>query len=287
MPTIENFATVSFTSGGVAATRTSNLAEVELDSSLNFTKTTLGDSYTANTPITNILSVTNNGTAPVTNIVITDNLGTFPFGTTQLTPLTYVAPARLLIDGQDATAQLTVNTATDGEVTFTIPTLAPGATANIVYNTLTNQYAPLELDDTINTTATLTSDSECSNGTADDSITALAAADIDVVKTMSPNPVVCGDPLTYTIRVYNYGNTPAENVRLTDAFNPAPDTITVSRGGVLLSDADYTYTAGTLTVPPTAAAGDTVPAATFTRDTVSGAVTVVPGVVEYVITGTV
>ncbi len=287
MPTIENFATVSFTSGGVASTRTSNLAEVELDSSLSFTKTTLGNSYTANTPITNILSVTNSAAAPVTNIVITDDLGTFTFDTGELTPLTYTEPARLLINGQDATAQLGVDTGTAGSVQFTIPTLASGATANIVYNTLPNQYAPLAADAVINTSATLTSDSDCADGSATADIAVANAADVDVVKTMSPNPVVCGDTLTYTIRIYNYGNTPAENVRLTDTFTPAPENITVSRNGIALIATEYSYTGGTLTVPTADAAGDTVPAATFTRDAVSGAINVVPGVVEYVITGTI
>ena len=41
MATIENFATVSYTSGGVAATRTSNIAQIELESSLLFSKLSL------------------------------------------------------------------------------------------------------------------------------------------------------------------------------------------------------------------------------------------------------
>ncbi len=287
MPTIENFATVNYTSSGVAATRTSNLAEIELTSSLSFTKTTLGDTYTANTPVTNILSVTNTAASPVTNIVITDDLGTFTFGTGELTPLTYVEPARLLINGQDATAQLVVNTDNTSSVVFTIPSLASGATANIVYNTLPNQYAPLGAADSITTTATLTSDSDCADGSTTAVITPATAADIDVVKTMSPNPVVCGDTVTYTIRIYNYGNTPAENVRLTDTFTPAPENITVSRNGLALLDTEYSYVDGTLTVPIATADGDTVPAATSTRDATTGVVTVVPGVVEYVITGTI
>ncbi len=287
MPTIENFATVNYTSGGVAATRTSNLAEIELNSSLNFTKTILGNSYSANTPITNILSVTNSSTAAATNIVITDDLGTFTFGATELTPLTYIAPARLLINGQDATAQLVVNTDTAGSVTFTIPTLASGATANIVYNTLPNEFAPLDTTAAINDTATLTSDSGCADGTAVANIAVAGAADISVVKSMSPNPAVCGDTITYTIRILNFGNTPAEDVRLTDTFTPAPENITVSRNGVALATTDYTYVDGTLTVPAATETADTVPAATFTRDAVSGVVTVVPGVVEYVITGTI
>ncbi len=287
MPTIENFATVNYTSGGVAATRTSNLAEIELNSSLNFTKTTLGNSYSASTPITNILSVTNSSSSPVTNIVITDNLGTFAFDATELTPLTYVEPARLLINGQDATAQLSVDTATAGSLQFTVPTLAAGATANIVYNTLPNQYAPLAAAAVINTSATLTSDSDCADGTALADIAVNEAANIDVVKTMSPNPVVCGDTVTYTIRIYNYGNTPADDVRLTDTFTPAPENITVSRNGIGLLTTEYSYVDGTLTVPTATADGDTVPAATFTRDPVTGVVNVVPGLVEYVITGTI
>ena len=287
MATIENFATVSYTSGGVAATKTSNLAEIELDSSLSFSKTTLGTSYTAGSPVTYILSVTNGATAAVTDIVITDDLGTFTPDTTELTPLSFVEPALLLVNGQDATAQLTVDGSSPSTLAFTIPTLAPGATANIVYNALPNAFAPLETGATITNTATLTSSSDCADGSATATITVTEAADIEVVKTMSPNPVICGDTVTYTIRIYNYGNTPAEDVRLSDTFVPAPENITVSRNGVLLVATDYNYVDGTLTVPAEGTDGDTVPAATFTRDAVTGEVSVTPGVVEYVITGTI
>lgn len=287
MATIENFATVSYTSGGVAATKTSNLAEIELDSSLNFSKTTLGSTYTASTPITYILSITNSAATAVSNIVITDNLGTYTPDTTEYTPLTFVAPALLLVNGQDTTNQLTVNTATQGSLIFTLPTLAAGATANIVYKATPNELAPLTAGSSISNTAVLTSDSECADGTANATVTVLEAADLDVVKTMSPNPVVCGDTVTYTIRLYNYGNIAAENVRLSDTFTPAPEEISVSRNGVLMSATDYTYINGTLTAPSAEATGDTVSAATFTRDADTGAVNVTPGTVEYVITGTI
>jgi uncharacterized repeat protein (TIGR01451 family) len=104
---------------------------------------------------------------------------------------------------------------------------------------------------------------------------------------MSPNPVICGDTVTYTIRIYNYGNIAAENVVLTDTFNPAPENITVSRDGVLLIGTDYTYVNGTLTVPSTAQSPVTVPAATFIRDVTTGIVNVTPGMIEYTITGTI
>ena len=287
MPTIENFATVTYTSDGVATTRVSNLAEIELNSSLSFSKVTLGDTFTATSSVTYVLSVTNGSASTVNNLVVTDNLGTFVLGTTEITPMAFEAPALLLINGQDASAQLTTDTSVAGSVTFIFPTLAPGATANIIYNALPNGFAPLASGSTFTNTATLTSDSACADGNATATVTVADAADIEVVKTMSPNPAICGDTVTYTIRIYNYGNIPAENVQLTDTFTPAPENISVFRNGVLLTGTTYTYIDGPLTVPPTGVDGDTVPAATFTRASVTGAVTVSPGVVEYVITGTI
>lgn len=287
MATIENFATVSYTSGGVSETKVSNLAEIGLESAISFTKTTLGESYGEDEVVTYILSMTNTSTSPITNVSVTDDLGTFLFGTLELTPLTYASPALLLIDGQDVSTQLTVDAATAGSLVFSFPTLPAGATANIVYRAAVNEYAPLEVDASITNTATLTSDSDCADGTATASIGALSAANVSVFKQMSPNPVICGDTVTYTIRIYNYGNIAAENVVLTDTFSPAPDSITVTRDGVLLAAADYTYENGTLTVPSSAEAPVTVPAATFTRETSTGIVTVTPGMVEYIITGTI
>ena len=287
MPTIENFATVSYTSGGVAATKNSNLAEIELDSSIGFSKTTLGTTYSAGTPITYVLSITNNSTTTVSGITLTDNLGTFTENGAELTPLTFSEPALLLINGQDASATLTTDTSTPGTLVFSFPSLAPGETANIVYNAVPNSFAPLDENATINNTATLESNSDCAGGEASATVTVNAAADIEVVKSMSPNPVVCGDTITYTVRIYNYGNLDAENVVLTDTFNPAPTNITVSRNGVLLGADDYTYVNGTLTVPVAATQGDTVDAATFVRNPETGEVTVIPGLVEYVITGTI
>ena len=285
MATIENFATVSYTSGGVTETKVSNLAEIGLESAISFTKTTLGETYGEDEVVTYILSMTNTSTSAITNVSITDDLGTFVFGTLELTPLTYAPPALLLIDGQDVSAQLTVDTATAGSLVFSFPTLPAGATANIVYRAAVNEYAPLDVEAGITNTATLTSDSDCADGTASATITAVSAANVSVFKQMSPNPVICGDTVTYTIRIYNYGNIAAENVVLTDTFNPAPTNITVSRDGTLLPANEYSYVDGTLTVPAGTTTAVSVPAATFTRDAATGIVSVTPGMVEYVITG--
>ena len=287
MATIENFATVSYTSGGVSETKVSNLAEIGLESAISFTKTTLGETYGEDEVVTYILSMTNTSTSAITNVSITDDLGTFVFGTLELTPLTYAPPALLLIDGQDVSAQLTVDTATAGSLVFSFPTLPAGATANIVYRAAVNEYAPLDVEAGITNTATLTSDSDCADGTASATITAVSSANVSVFKQMSPNPVICGDTVTYTIRIYNYGNIAAENVVLTDTFNPAPTNITVSRDGTLLPANEYSYVDGTLTVPAGTTTAVSVPAATFVRDATTGIVTVTPGMVEYTITGTI
>ncbi|MBR2613157.1 MAG: DUF11 domain-containing protein [Clostridia bacterium] len=285
MATIENFATVSYTSGGVLETKVSNLAEIGLESAVNFSKATLGDTYSEDSVITYILSITNTSASAIANVSITDDLGSFVFGTMELTPLAYTAPALLLIDGQDVSAQLTVDDTTAGSLVFSFPSLPAGATANIVYRATVNEYAPLDLDSAIVNTATLTSDSDCADGSASATVTAASAANVSVFKQMAPNPVVCGDVVTYTIRIYNYGNIPAEDVVLTDTFNPAPDTITVSKDGVLLGGSEYSYVGGTLTTPVGTGTPVSVPAATFTRDAATGIVSVTPGMVEYVITG--
>lgn len=287
MPSIENFATVSYTSGGVTETKVSNVAEISVESAIGFTKTSLGNSYGDNSTLTYILTVTNSSTGAIAESTVTDNLGTYVYGTLELTPLDYISPAVLLINGQDVSAQLGVNTETQGSLIFTLPTIPAGATANIIYKAQVNDFAPLAIDSSIVNVSTFESSSECADTTASATVSVANAANISIIKQMCPNPVICGDTLTYSIKIYNYGNTAAENVVLTDDFNPAPSNITVSRDGTLLLGSDYTYADGTLTVPSSTAASITVPAASFTQDATTGVISITPSVVEYTITGTV
>lgn len=285
MATIENFATIRYTSGGVTETTVSNLAQVSVVSAVSLTKLSLSSVYENDSLLTYILTVQNTSDAALTGVTLEDNLGTFPYGSMELTPLSYGGDAVLLINGKDETASLNVDTSVTSAVTFSLPALPSGSTANVVYTARINEFAPLGVNESVTNTATLSADSGCAAGTAAVTLNAEENAKISVFKQMSPNPVVCGNTLTYSIQVYNYGNTAAENVQLTDSFDPAPTGITVSRNGSLLTAAEYTYENGVLTI--TGAGGDTVPAATFTRDTESGMVSVSPGTVEYVITGTI
>lgn len=287
MPTIENFATVSYISGGISETKVSNVAEISVESAVGFTKTSLGNLYTNNSVLTYILTITNSSGSVISGSTITDNLGTYIFGSTELTPLEYVAPAALLINGQDVSSQLTVDSSVAGNLIFTIPAIPAGATANIIYKAQTNEYAPLATNSTITNVSTFESNSECADTSASATLSVANAASISIIKQMCPNPVVCGDTITYTIKIYNYGNTAAENVVLTDQFNPAPSNITVSRDGVILLGTDYEYVNGILTIPSASGTPITIPPATFTQDPVTGIISVTPSVIEYTITGTI
>ena len=287
MPSIENFATVSYTSGGVTETKVSNIAEIAIESAVGFTKTSVGNTYRENSILTYILTVTNSSGSDITGSTITDNLGTYTFGVSELTPLDFIEPAVLLINGQDVSAQLIVDNTTTGSLVFTLPTIPAGTTANIIYKAQTNDFAPLATDSTIVNTSTFESNSECADTTASTTVSVANTANISIIKQMCPNPVVCGDTITYTIRIYNYGNTAAENVVLTDDFNPAPANITVSRNGILLLGSDYSYVNGTLTVPAEGGTPITIPPATFTQDPTTGIISITPSVVEYTITGTI
>ena len=63
---------------------------------------------------------------------------------------------------------------------------------------------------------------------------------------------------------------------------------TVTVNGTAVSAENYTYTGGTLTLPAAGSSYEiTVPAATFTTDTTTGAVTASPGVTVVEVTGTI
>lgn len=104
---------------------------------------------------------------------------------------------------------------------------------------------------------------------------------------MSPDPVTDGGVLTCSFTLQNYGNIDATDVVLTDTFDPAPATITVTVDGDPVAPAEYDYTTGVITAPidtaPTLSI--TIPAATFTQDPATGAVTTDPGTVHITVAG--
>ncbi|MBY6878921.1 DUF11 domain-containing protein, partial [Clostridium botulinum] len=72
-------------------------------------------------------------------------------------------------------------------------------------------------------------------------------ADVEVIKTGSPNPVMSGETLTYTIDVSNLGPGDAQNVVLTDTIPPEITGAEFSTdGGVTFSPWPGSFNIGTL-----------------------------------------
>ena len=102
---------------------------------------------------------------------------------------------------------------------------------------------------------------------------------LTITKSVSPVPVTENGTLTYTFVIQNLGNTAATEetgVVITATFN----------GTAWTEGADYTY--DEITGMFASVAGKiTVPAATYTQDTTTGAWGINPGVSTLVISGTV
>ena len=97
---------------------------------------------------------------------------------------------------------------------------------------------------------------------------------LTITKSVSPVPVTENGTLTYTFLIQNLGNTAADaatGVVITDTFNPVLKNLTATFNGTAWTEgADYTY--DEITGMFASVAGKiTVPAATYTQDTTTGA----------------
>ncbi len=274
---ITNRASVSYNYGTETATAVSNLATTVLQGAVAIEKTSLAGTYTPGDTLTYIIGVTNSGETWIDSLEITDDLGAYEGEEGTVVPLDYAGGALLYINGVPQ-GEIT-GTVGDGGVTFTVPQIPAGGNALIVYNAVVNGEAPAAQGGTITNTASAVYSGETVS--ASSTVTAEESAQLSIVKTMSPNPVVTGGLLTYDFDITNTGNMAAENVVLTDAFAPAPSNVTVAVNGTEVAPENYTYVAGVLTFPAGGAYALTVPAASFTPGTPR-----TPGRVKITVTGT-
>ena len=265
---------------------TSNVTVGEIRSTLSITKTAVVESYAPGGTVTYAISLTNGGTA-LTGINVTDNLGAYALGALTLVPLDYVSGSvRYYVNGV-LTTPPTVNPGPP--LSFEALNIPAGANVLILYEAVTNSFAPREASSTITNTATVTSCTTGEGDTATETVTVLAEADLAITKSLCPATVICGEELTYTFVIQNSGNTAVvatDDMIITDTFTPAFTTIAVTfNGAPLVRDTDYTYNevTGEFATLPGAL---TVPAATFARAE-DGSVTVTPGVRVLTVAGTV
>lgn len=283
MATFFNQATLTYNNNVI----NSNITTGEIQEVLTITKTAVQTNYAQGGEVTYVINIRNTGTLAYNGLTVTDDLGAYTFGTQTLVPLTY----------QDSTATLFLNgipqaapTVTAGpSLTISGINIPAGGVATILYAATLNQFAPLGTDGAITNTATISgggitpiSDSE--------TISAAQQANLTISKSLCPTVVTENGQITYTFVIQNTGNTPVvatDNAVITDTFDPVLSNPTVTFDGApWTAPANYTYNPATGQFA-TNAGQITVPAATYTRDPVTGAVVIQPGVSTLTVTGTI
>jgi uncharacterized repeat protein (TIGR01451 family) len=134
---ITNQASLNFQYNGQSGTAVSNLATAVIDDPFTVDKNSVTETYRAGEALTYTVSIVNNGASAQNDITVSDDLGAFTPGTFPIVPLDYLPPALLYINGESQ-GTLTGDVGEDG-VTFTIPSLAAGANALIVYRAIPPQ----------------------------------------------------------------------------------------------------------------------------------------------------
>lgn len=283
MAQFTNQATLTFNGN----TRTSNIVTGELQTVLSATKTAVVDTYVYDDKVTYVLTLVNSSSTAFTGLTITDNLGEYTFGLLTLVPLTYIANSIQYYT--NGTLQADPAVAAGPPLVISGITVPANGNATIIYEVETNQYAPLDITDSIINEVVVSGEGLSVDVEATETITPEEAPDLTITKTMDPAIVTENDQITYTFIIQNFGNTAAvvgDNVSITDTFNPIINPITVTFNGAAWADpANYSYssTTGLFT---TVAGQIVVDAATFVQDPVSGAWLVNPGVSYLVVTGT-
>ena len=265
----------------------SNIAVGEILEVLSMTKTAVRDQYDPNGPITYVISILNSGTLPINGLTLTDNLGAYASGTATLTPLNYLADSvKYYVNG--VLQPSAVVTAGPPLVVSGI-TVPAGGSVTVAYEAAVNEFAPLDTTSVINNTA-IVAGTGITPITAEEEITVESTPVLTITKSVSPVPVTENGTLTYTFLIQNSGNVAADastGVVVTDVFDPVLSNISVTFNQTAWSSpANYSYNETTGAFA-TNSGQITVPAATFTRDEVTGVWNISPGISTLVVTGTI
>ena len=267
-------------------TTTSNITVGEIVEVLSAAKTPLVATYTQDGRVTYTVSLINSGNAPFTDMTFTDDLGSYQSEAGNVIPLTYVGDsAKVYVNGVLASPITVAGTA---PLVITGINVPAGGNVLVVYETMTNRFAPPTVGGTINNTASFSSPAITEPVTANAVVTASTAPILSISKALSPTAVSENGQITYTFIIQNRGNTAtgaADDVVITDVFRPVLSSISVAVNGVQAPQTAYQYdTAGGLF--KTTAGAITIPAATYTVQQ-DGSYTVDPGVTTVTVTGTI
>lgn len=283
MATFFNQATLTYNNSII----NSNITTGEILEALTANKTAIPDTYVQGGDVTYIINIRNTGTVTRNNLTISDDLGTLTQNGQPRVPLTLVpGSVTYFING---VLQPDPTVTPGAALTITGINIPAGGVATILYTARVNSFAPLDVNDIITNTVTV-SGSGITPITAEETIIASEEAYLSIIKSLSPTVVMENEQITYSFVIQNRGNTPVvatDDAIITDTFDPLLSNITVTFNGVTwTTPANYTYNpaSGLFATNP---GQITVPAATFTQDPVTGETIIQPGVSTLTVTGTI
>jgi uncharacterized delta-60 repeat protein/uncharacterized repeat protein (TIGR01451 family) len=221
---------------------------VENDSDLEVTVNPLPAQATVSNLLTYYLTLTNYGPSSATNIVLTDYLPAGGAG--------YLSNS------------CNCGTLTNGTLTVSLPSLAVGAGTAFSISVVPPALGYIT---NIVTALALEPDPNSNNMVTNITLVSPSSADVGINLAGSPNPVLLGGDVTFSVEVTNGGPSEAMNVSATvvlpPGFVPITNGISALTGTVTNVDGTITWTIGNLAYSPTGT-GPTLTVAT--RATVAG-----------------
>ncbi len=209
---------------------------------LGITKTDTPDPVVAGQTLTYTINVSNAGPSDAAGVSVLDNIPdgirvtsvTGTVGTTTIPQNSITIPA----SASDTTAS------NPDDITINLGALANAGTAVITVSAIVLDATRGSISN-VATVSTTSNETDTSNNSSTASTTINATAGLTITKTDSPDPVIAGQTLTYTIDVTNSGPSSATNVVLSDNL---PDGLKIT---------SVTGVVGTTAIPSTSI---TVPA---------------------------
>ena len=284
MAIFSNQATLTY--NGVSTN--SNIAYGEILDVLSVAKTSVEGVYTQGETVTYTVTLRNTSNSALTGLTLSDNLGAYTFGAATVYPLSYVNGSVVYI--VDGAIQPAPAVTAGPPLNITGLTIPANGDAVIIYQAVANSFANPEVGGTIVNTVTVTGDGLSAPITATATVDAQTAANLSILKSITPSQVVDNDRVTYTFVIQNTGNEAVDatdNTVISDLFNPILTSLAVTFNGTAWTlGTEYTYdeTTGQFT---TVAGNITVDAATYTQDPTTGEYTLTPGIATLVVTGTI
>lgn len=271
-----NAAYLTFEYGKNSGYAVSNATSVSVTSPLKLNVQTLQSFYNMNSTITYIISTENCSKTDIENITLKDNLGTYISETNDVlcTPLSYNKSAKIYLNGIYKN-DIDPTIYADG-IVFNLPVLKSGAKSGIIYSLSPNKYSPLQKNSEIRGSITLASPTTPEISELY-SIKCKEQADVKIIK----QAINLGqDENEYRFFIYNYGNTDAQKIKLTDELPFSYSSgLNLFLNDESVSENDYNLLKNQLTFPCYGSSLKiSVPAAEFEQNKENGEYISKPGV---------